>query len=213
MAGPSKPAGVAGRRADTASQMIADPRFTDVRVHESAYVDDFVAIGAGTRIWHFVHILKGSRIGARCSVGQNVMIGPDVTVGDDCKIQNNVSLYAGVELEDGVFCGPSCVFTNVNNPRAEIERKSEFRQTIVRRGATIGANATIVCGHELGAYSFIAAGAVVTGDVPAFALMAGVPARRIGWVSKAGRRLGSDLTCPEDGSRYRETDDGRLEAL
>ena len=191
MAGPSEANVVSS--ASTAAQMRTDPRFPDVLVHESAYVDDPVEIGPGTRIWHFVHVLKGCRIGAKCSIGQNVMIGPDVTIGDTCKIQNNVSLYAGVELEDGVFCGPSCVFTNVNNPRAEIERKSEFRKTLVRRGATIGANATIVCGHTLGAYSFIAAGAVVTGDVPDFALMAGVPARRIGWMSKAGGRLGPDL--------------------
>lgn len=211
MAGPSDPS--AARAADTARQMRADPRFPGVGVHESAYVDDPVAIGEGTRVWHFVHILKGCRIGRRCSIGQNVMIGPDVSVGDDCKIQNNVSLFAGVELEDGVFCGPSCVFTNVNNPRAEIERKSEFRKTLVRRGATIGANATIVCGHTIGAWSFIAAGAVVTSDVHAFALMAGVPARRIGWMSKAGGKLGSDLVCPVDGSRYRETADGRLEAI
>ena len=130
-------------------------------------------------------MLSGIRIGRDCVIGQNVMIGPDVTVGDRCKIQNNVSLYKGVTLEDGVFCGPSCVFTNVINPRAEVERKDEFRATLVRRGATIGANATIVCGHELGEYCFVAAGAVVTGDVPAFALVAGNPARRIGWVSQA----------------------------
>ena len=199
--------------ADARSQMRADQRFPGVLIHESAYVDAPVSIGAGTRVWHFVHILKDCKIGRGCSIGQNVMIGPAVTVGDNCKIQNNVSLYAGVELEDGVFCGPSCVFTNVNNPRAEIGRKSEFRKTLVRRGATIGANATIVCGHTLGAYAFIAAGAVVTGDVPAFALMAGVPARRIGWMSKAGVRLGSDLVCASDGSRYRETADGRLEEV
>ncbi len=211
MAGPSEANVVSS--ASTAAQMRTDPRFPDVLVHESAYVDDPVEIGPGTRIWHFVHVLKGCRIGAKCSIGQNVMIGPDVTIGDTCKIQNNVSLYAGVELEDGVFCGPSCVFTNVNNPRAEIERKSEFRKTLVRRGATIGANATIVCGHTLGAYSFIAAGAVVTGDVPDFALMAGVPARRIGWMSKAGGRLGPDLVCPLDGTRYRETPDGALRAI
>lgn len=216
MAGPSD--GGAARSADTAIQMRTDARHPGVRIHESAYVDDPVAIGEGTRIWHFVHILKGCRIGRHCSIGQNVMIGPDVAVGDNCKIQNNVSLYAGVELEDGVFCGPSCVFTNVNNPRAEIERKSEFRKTLVKRGATIGANATIVCGHTLGAYCFIAAGAVVTGDVPDYALMQGVPARRVGWMSKAGAKLGSDLVCPIDGSRYRETldretGDGQLEAI
>ncbi|RUM98889.1 N-acetyltransferase [Pseudaminobacter arsenicus] len=171
-------------------------------VHESAYVDDGVELGAGTKIWHFSHILKGSRLGANCSVGQNVMIGPDVAVGDNCKIQNNVSLYKGVDLEDGVFCGPSCVFTNVLNPRAEVERKDEFRKTLVRRGATIGANATIVCGNQLGEYCLIAAGAVVTKDVPAFALMAGVPARRIGWVSRAGEILDETLICPRTKERY-----------
>ncbi len=176
-----------------------------VSVHESAYVDEPLEIGRGTRIWHFCHILSGTRIGMNCSIGQNVVIGPDVRVGNDCKIQNNVSLYKGVELEDSVFCGPSCVFTNVNNPRAEIRRMGELRPTRVRRGATIGANATIICGHTLGEYCFIAAGAVVTGDVPAYALMAGVPAKRIGWMSKAGGRLGADLVCPIDGARYRET--------
>jgi UDP-2-acetamido-3-amino-2,3-dideoxy-glucuronate N-acetyltransferase len=194
-------------------QMRADPRFPGVWIHESSYVDDPVRIGKGTRVWHFVHILKDCAIGKDCSIGQNVMIGPGVTIGDSCKVQNNVSLYTGVDLEDGVFCGPSCVFTNVVIPRAQIERKSEFRRTLVRRGATIGANATIVCGYTLGEYSFIAAGAVVTGDVPAFALMAGVPARRIGWMSKAGARLGPDLVCPLDGSRYREASDGRLEIV
>lgn len=184
-----------------------------VFVHESAYVDMPTEIGAGTKIWHFSHILKDCVIGADCVIGQNVMIGPEVRVGDRCKIQNNVSLYKGVVLEDGVFCGPSCVFTNVNNPRSEIERKSEYRPTLVRRGATIGANATIVCGATLGRYCFIAAGGVVTGDVPEYALMAGVPARRIGWMSRAGRRLGDDLVCPEDGSRYRITDDGALKPL
>jgi acetyltransferase-like isoleucine patch superfamily enzyme len=182
--------------------------FDGVFIHESAYVDEPVRIGRGTKIWHFVHVLRGCDIGEKCSIGQNVMIGPDVKVGANCKIQNNVSLYNGVELEDGVFCGPSCVFTNVNNPRAEIERKSEFRKTLVRQGATIGANATIVCGHTLGEYCFIAAGAVVTGDVPSYALMAGVPARRIGWMSRAGVKLGPELVCPSDGSRYRELSDG-----
>jgi UDP-2-acetamido-3-amino-2,3-dideoxy-glucuronate N-acetyltransferase len=184
-----------------------------VFIHESAYVDAPNRIGRGTKIWHFVHVLANCEIGEGCSIGQNVMIGPAVKIGNRCKIQNNVSLYNGVELEDGVFCGPSCVFTNVNNPRAEIERKDEFRLTLVKRGASIGANATIVCGHTLGEYCFIAAGAVVTGNVPAYAMMAGVPARRIGWVSKAGRRLGSDLVCPDDGSRYKETSDGRLEPV
>lgn len=185
-------------------------RFPNVMIHESSYVDDPCVIGEGTKIWHFSHILPRVEIGQSVTIGQNVVIGPDVRVGDRCKIQNNVSLYKGVILEDGVFCGPSCVFTNVNTPRAEIERKNEFLQTLVKRGASIGANATIVCGHTLGEYCFIAAGAVVTRDVPAYALMAGVPARRIGWVSRAGRRLGDDLVCPEDGSRYRLAGPDRL---
>ncbi|MCC7428366.1 MAG: Gfo/Idh/MocA family oxidoreductase [Alphaproteobacteria bacterium] len=182
-------------------------------VHESAYVDQPSRIGAGTRIWHFSHVLANTSIGRDCSIGQNVVLGPDVTVGDGCKIQNNVSLYKGVTLEDGVFCGPSCVFTNVVNPRAGIRRMDEVRETLVRRGATIGANATIVCGHSLGEYCFIAAGAVVTKDVPAFALMAGVPARRIGWMSRAGHRLGPDLVCPQTGARYRQTAPDRLEEI
>ncbi|HJW77038.1 MAG TPA: acyltransferase, partial [Beijerinckiaceae bacterium] len=156
---------------------------------------------------------KGSKLGKNVIVGQNVVIGPDVNVGDKCKIQNNVSLYKGVTLEDGVFCGPSCVFTNVNNPRAEIERKHAFRATLVKRGATIGANATVVCGHAIGAHAFIAAGAVVTDDVPDFALMAGVPAERIGWVGHAGARLSADLVCPETGRGYRETAPERLEEI
>ena len=184
-----------------------------VRIHESAYVDEPCEIGAGTRIWHFSHLMRDCRVGRDCVIGQNVMIGPNVVVGDRCKIQNNVSLYDGVILEDGVFCGPSCVFTNVNNPRAEIQRKDEFQSTRVRRGATIGANATIVCGHEIGAYAFVGAGAVVARDVPDHALVAGVPARRIGWMSRAGARLGDDLVCPVDGARYRLTGRGVLEEL
>ncbi len=187
--------------------------FPGVFIHESAYVDSPVEIGPGTKIWHFCHILGHVTLGRDCSLGQNVMVGPDVRVGDRCKIQNNVSLYKGVDLEDGVFCGPSAVFTNVDNPRAEVERKSEFRKTLVKRGATIGANATIVCGHTLGAYCFIGAGAVVTSDVPDHALMVGVPAKRLGWMSEAGARLGEDLVCPIDGSRYRETEEGGLERL
>jgi UDP-2-acetamido-3-amino-2,3-dideoxy-glucuronate N-acetyltransferase len=173
-------------------------------VHESAWVDAGASIGVGTRIWHFVHVLPGTVIGQNCVLGQNVMAGPDVSIGNGCKIQNNVALYRGVVLEDDVFCGPSCVFTNVLTPRAHVERKNEFAPTLVRRGATIGANATIVCGNTLGAYCMIAAGAVVTKDVPDFALMAGVPARRIGWVSRSGERLGPDLTCPRTGERYRQ---------
>ena len=185
-------------------------RFPGVSIHESSYVDDPVAIGEGTVIWHFCHVLAGSTIGRNCSIGQNVMIGPKVTIGSGCKIQNNVSLYQGVALEDDVFCGPSCVFTNVLNPRAFISRKAEFKPTLVRRGATIGANATIVCGHTIGAYAFIAAGAVVTRDVADFALVAGVPARRIGWISHAGERLGrrsrvSARGPPLPGDRRRRT--------
>lgn len=182
----------------------------DYFVHESSYVDDGATVGAGTKIWHFSHILPGTRIGRNCSIGQNVMIGPDVSVGDGCKIQNNVALYKGVELADAVFCGPSCVFTNVINPRANVERKDEFRPTKVGFGASIGANATIVCGNELGEYCLIAAGAVVTRPVPAHALMAGVPARRIGWVSREGEILDDSLTCPRTGEKYRVTD-GRLQ--
>ncbi len=187
--------------------------FDGVFIHESAYVDEPTRIGRGTKIWHFAHVLKDCDIGENCSLGQNVMVGPAVKIGRGCKIQNNVSLYNGVELMDDVFCGPSCVFTNVNNPRAAVERKNEFARTLVKTGASIGANATIVCGHTLGAYCFIAAGAVVTHDVPDFAMMAGVPARRIGWVSRLGRKLGPDLVCPDDGSRYQEVSHDRLVAL
>lgn len=184
-----------------------------VSIHESAYVDQPSTIGPGTKIWHFSHVLAGSTIGAGCSIGQNVVVGPEVTIGDGCKIQNNVSVYNGVTLEDAVFVGPSAVFTNVTNPRATINRRAEFTETRVGRGATIGANATIVCGHDLGPYSFVAAGAVVANDVPAHALVAGVPAKRIGWVSHAGERLRDDLTCPRTGQHYLETEDGRLETI
>ena len=182
-------------------------------VHESSYVDDNVSIGSGTKVWHFSHILSNCDIGEDCSLGQNVVIGPNVSVGSRVKIQNNVSVYEGVTLEDGVFCGPSCVFTNVNNPRSEIVRKDEYRKTIVRRGASIGANATIICGHDLGEYCFIAAGAVITKEVPAYALMVGTPAKRIGWMSKAGGRLGDDLICPIDGTAYRLTSHDKLEEI
>lgn len=180
----------------------------DAFVHESAWIDAGAEIGPGARIWHFVHVLGGVRIGARCVLGQNVMVGPDVTVGDGCKLQNNVALYRGVTLEEDVFCGPSCVFTNVLTPRAHVERKDAFAPTRVGRGATIGANATIVCGNDLGAYCMIGAGAVVTRDVAPHALMVGAPARRVGWVSRAGERLGPDLVCPRTGERYVETADG-----
>ena len=182
-------------------------------VHESSYVDDNVAIGSGTKIWHFSHILSNCHIGEDCSLGQNVVIGPNVSVGSRVKIQNNVSVYDGVTLEDGVFCGPSCVFTNVNNPRSEIIRKDEYQKTVVRRGASIGANATIICGHDLGEYCFIAAGAVVTREVPDYALMAGTPAKRIGWMSKAGGRLGDDLICPIDGTAYQVVGAEKLEEI
>lgn len=176
----------------------------DAFIHESAYVDDPVTIGTGTKIWHFVHVLGHTDIGDNCVLGQNVMAGPHVSIGDGCKIQNNVALYKGVTLERNVFCGPSCVFTNVLTPRAHVERKDEFGETLVKEGATIGANATVVCGNTLGAFCMIAAGAVVTHDVPDFALMAGIPARRIGWVSRAGDRLGENLVCPRTGEAYEE---------
>lgn len=188
-------------------------RFEDSFVHESSYIDENVEIGSGTKIWHFSHILGNCKIGKNCSFGQNVVIGPNVVIGNYVKVQNNVSVYEGVTLEDGVFCGPSCVFTNVYNPRSKIERKDEYRETIVHRGASIGANATIVCGHNLGKYSFIAAGATVVTEVPAYALMAGVPAKRIGWMSKAGSRLGQNLICPIDGSKYQEISKDVLEKI
>lgn len=160
-------------------------------VHESAYVDAGAVIGAGTRIWHFSHVMGGAHIGARCSLGQNVVVMNSVVIGDNAKIQNNVSLYEGVELEADVFCGPSMVFTNVYNPRSAVSRKNEYRRTLVRRGASIGANATIVCGVTIGRFAFIGAGAVVNRDVPDYALMAGVPARRMGWMSEDGHKLES----------------------
>jgi UDP-2-acetamido-3-amino-2,3-dideoxy-glucuronate N-acetyltransferase len=158
-------------------------------IHESSYVDEPCEIGAGTKIWHFCHIMKGSRIGQGCNIGQNVVISPDVVIGNNVKIQNNVSVYTGVELEDDVFCGPSMVFTNVVNPRSHISRKDEYRRTLVRRGASIGANATVVCGHTIGRYAFVGAGAVVTRDVPDFALVLGNPARISGWICACGVRL------------------------
>ena len=171
-------------------------------VHESAYLDTGVEIGERTKIWHFSHILSNSRIGKNCNIGQNVVIGPDVIVGNGCKIQNNVSIYKGVTLEDHVFCGPSMVFTNVYNPRSEMSKMDEMRQTLVKRGATIGANATIICGNTIGQYAFIGAGAVITKDVPDYALMVGNPARRIGWSCKCGERLSERLECISCGRKF-----------
>lgn len=168
----------------------------DAFVHPSSYVDDEVALGQGTKVWHFSHIMSGTVIGERCNIGQNVVIGPDAAIGNGCKIQNNVSVYKGVTLEDDVFCGPSMVFTNVNNPRCHIPRMDEVRATLVKKGATLGANCTIVCGTTIGRYAFVAAGAVVTKDVPDHALMLGNPARQNGWMCACGERLGDDLVCP-----------------
>ncbi|MBP7063418.1 acyltransferase [Ferrovibrio sp.] len=181
--------------------------------HPTAIIDDGAQIGPRTRIWHWVHVCGGARIGSDCSLGQNVFVANRVSIGNNVKIQNNVSVYDNVTIEDGVFCGPSMVFTNVVNPRAEVSRKDEYRDTLVKRGASIGANATIVCGATIGRYAFIGAGAVITKDVPDFALMVGVPARRMGWMSRAGARLGADLVCPIDGSRYRLAEPGRLEEM
>jgi UDP-2-acetamido-3-amino-2,3-dideoxy-glucuronate N-acetyltransferase len=186
-------------------------------VHESSYVDGEVNIGTGTKIWHFSHILGRVTIGTDCVIGQNVLVGPDVNIGSQCKIQSNVSVYKGVTLEDGVFCGPSMVFTNVINPRATIERKDEFKKTLVKTGATIGANATIICGNTIGRYAMIGAGAVVSKDVSDFALMVGVPAQQVGWVSKAGHRLNFDENGvgvdPSDGSRYQMVGESLEELL
>lgn len=180
---------------------------TSFKAHPSAVIDPGATIGKGTQIWHFTHIMPGAVIGDNCIIGQNVFIGDDVVLGNGVKVQNNVSIYTGIVIEDDVFLGPSVVLTNVNNPRANIERKDEFRRTIIKRGATIGANATIVCGHTLGAWSFIGAGAVVTRDVPDFALMTGNPARINGWMSRGGHKLLFDSDdqafCPTTGDHYR----------
>jgi UDP-2-acetamido-3-amino-2,3-dideoxy-glucuronate N-acetyltransferase len=181
--------------------------------HPSAIVDDGAKIGDGTRIWHWVHVSAGARIGERCSLGQNVYVGNDVLIGDNVKVQNNVSVYDAVTLEDDVFCGPSMVFTNVYNPRSAVTRKDEYRRTLVRRGTTLGANCTIVCGVTIGEYAFVGAGAVINRDVPSFALMAGVPARQIGWMSRFGERLPLPLqgsghaVCTHTHERY-ELKDG-----
>ncbi len=186
----------------TAPSAIFDSVPKDRFVHESAYLDTDVEIGKSTKIWHFSHILSGSRIGKNCNIGQNVVIGPDVIIGNGCKIQNNVSVYKGVTLEDHVFCGPSMVFTNVYNPRSEISKMDEMRKTLVKRGATIGANATIICGITIGNYAFIGAGAVIITDVPDYALMVGNPARQIGWSCKCGERLSEQLECVTCGRKF-----------
>lgn len=180
-------------------------------VHESSYVDEGCEIGEGTKIWHFSHIMRGCRIGKGCNIGQNVVISPDVVLGDGCKIQNNVSVYTGVVCEEGVFLGPSCVFTNVINPRAFIERKSEYRKTTIKKGASVGANATIVCGHDVGRYALVGAGSVVTKDVPDYAMVYGVPAEVRGYVCRCGEQLkfsNRRAVCPACGKRYQmhETD-------
>jgi UDP-2-acetamido-3-amino-2,3-dideoxy-glucuronate N-acetyltransferase len=186
--------------------MTSEPAFF---VHQSCYVDDGCEIGAGTKIWHFSHVMSGAKIGQRCNIGQNVVISPQVTLGDNVRIQNNVSVYTGVTLEDDVFCGPSMVFTNVINPRSHVSRKDEYRPTLVKRGASLGANSTIVCGHTIGRYAFVGAGAVVTKDVPDYALIVGNPGRIVGWMCECGVKLASgpqpplEGTCRACGIQYR----------
>ena len=179
-------------------------------VHESSYVDDGCEIGSGTKIWHFSHIMINSKIGEHCNIGQNVVVSANVVLGNNVKVQNNVSIYTGVICEDDVFLGPSMVFTNVTNPRSAVNRRGQYAATLVKKGATIGANATVVCGHNIGEYALIGAGAVITKDIAPFALVVGNPSRQIGWVSEYGHRLsfGNDgfAVCPESGQKYRLTD-------
>ncbi|MGB9730835.1 MULTISPECIES: acyltransferase [Calditerrivibrio] len=187
-------------------------------VHSSSFVDENVEIGDGTKIWHFCHILPGTRIGKNCSFGQNCMVGPNVIVGNNVKVQNNVSIYEGLIIEDDVFLGPSCVLTNVTNPRSQVNRKNFYEKTVLKKGCTIGANATIVCGITVGRYAFISAGAVVVKDVPDYALMVGVPAKQRGWMSRHGHILKNPdkdgvMVCPESGLRYKELEPGVLRCL
>ena len=197
-----------------------DPEnFPGVQVHESAYIDEPCEIGEGTKIWHFSHVMRGSRIGRNCNLGQNVVVSPDVTLGDNVKVQNNVSIYTGVVLEDDVFCGPSMVFTNVVNPRSEVVRRGQYATTIVRRGTTLGANCTVVCGVQIGPYAFVAAGAVVARDLKPYELVAGVPARHLGWACRCGARLPSAndgarlIKCDDCGNEYRLHDDELIPIL
>jgi len=191
---------------------------SDFFVHDSSYVDEGASVGSGTKIWHFCHILPGAVIGERCSFGQNCSIASGVVIGNNVKVQNNVSIYEGTVIEDDVFLGPSCVLTNVTNPRSQVVRRALYEKTLLRRGATIGANATIVCGIEIGRYAFVAAGAVVAKNVPDYAMMVGVPARQKGWMSRHGHLLRNPdsegtMTCPESGLRYRESSPGMLRCL
>jgi UDP-2-acetamido-3-amino-2,3-dideoxy-glucuronate N-acetyltransferase len=189
--------------------------------HQSSFIDEGSEVGEGTKIWHFSHVMPGARIGERCNIGQNVVISPDVVIGNNVKIQNNVSVYTGVVLEDDVFCGPSMVFTNVVNPRSHVSRRDEYRPTIVKRGATLGANSTVVCGHNVGRYAFVGAGAVVTRDVPDYALVLGNPARIAGWMCECGVKLSttpkvpfeSRLQCAACGVQYRGMEDLRIERV
>lgn len=190
----------------------------DYFVHESAYVDKGAQIGEGTKIWHFVHIMAGAKIGRKCIFGQNVMVAGGVSIGSNVKVQNNVAIYAGTVIEDDVFLGPSCVLTNIINPRSQVSRRSIYEKTILRRGATVGANATIICGIEIGRYAFIAAGCVVAKDVPDYALMMGMPGRQAGWMSRHGHRLAEPdadgiMICPESGYRYKEAEPGVVRCL
>jgi UDP-2-acetamido-3-amino-2,3-dideoxy-glucuronate N-acetyltransferase len=205
--------------ADTATARNALAHNPAVKVHESAYVDAGCTIGDGTKIWHFSHIMPDCEIGEHCNIGQNVVVSPGVKLGRNCKIQNNVSLYTGVVMEDDVFCGPSMVFTNINNPRSEIVRRDQYATTLIRTGASMGANSTIVCGSTVGRYAFVAAGAVVAKDVPDYAMMMGVPAKRRGWACRCGHLMADapggtgEITCAECGNVYNQTGEHRLEPV